>query len=358
MRFYELANETIKLIAAVMKTNSQKSFALNLLSSPFINSPFSLKICSVYERIFFSEYSMQKLCNKLKMLKFRKKMSRKFWQTSRRQIPIGDKTLVMGILNVTPDSFSDGGKFYSLDQALNQAETMITEGADILDIGGESTRPNSAQITTAEEIERVAPVIKEIARRFDIPISIDTTKAAVVEAALDAGAEIINDISGLHFDEEIADVAAKTNAGLILMHLRGTFETMHKQEPVADILREVKNGLRRSVEKAELKGVKREQIALDVGIGFSKTFEQNLELLGKLEEIRADFSDFPMLVGTSRKSFIGKILNAAPADQRLHGTMSSVAIAVFNGAQIVRIHDVRAAVDTARVAEAIRKARK
>ena len=285
-------------------------------------------------------------------------MSRKFWQTSRRQIPIGDKTLVMGILNVTPDSFSDGGKFYSLDEALNQAETMIAEGADILDIGGESTRPDSAQITIAEEIKRVVPAVKEIAKRFDIPISVDTTKAAVVEAAIEAGAEIINDVSGLRFDEKIAEVAAKTDAGLILMHLRGTFETMHKQEPIADILTEVKNGLRRSVEKAELFGVGRQQIALDIGIGFSKTYEQNLELLAKMEEICADFSEFPILVGTSRKSFIGKILNGAPADRRLHGTMSSAAIAIFNGARIVRVHDVRAAVETACVAEAIRKARK
>ncbi len=287
-----------------------------------------------------------------------KKMSRKFWQTSRRQIPISDKTLVMGILNVTPDSFSDGGKFYSLNAAVNQAETIIAEGADILDIGGESTRPNNAQVTAAEEAERVVPVVKEIARRFNIPISVDTTKAAVAEAAVEAGAEIINDVSGLRFDEKVAEIATKTNAGLILMHLRGTFETMHKQEPVADILSEVKNGLRRSVEKAVSFGVERGQIALDIGVGFSKTFEQNLELLANLEEICADFPDLPMLAGTSRKSFIGKILNDAPADKRLYGTMSSVAIAVFNGAQIVRVHDVRAAVETARVAEAIRKARK
>lgn len=286
-------------------------------------------------------------------------MSRKFWQTSRRQIPAEDKTLVMGILNVTPDSFSDGGKFYALDRALKQAEAMIAEGADILDIGGESTRPNSSQISDAEEIRRTAPVIKKIAGGFDVPISIDTTKAAVAAAALEAGAEIINDVSGLRFDEKVAEVAAKTNAGLVLMHLSGTFETMHKQAPVAGgIVREVKNGLRQSIEKAESAGVKTEQIALDVGIGFSKTFEQNLELLAKLEEISAEFSDFPILVGTSRKSFIGKILENAPADARLHGTMSSVAIAVFNGANIVRVHDVRAAIETVRVADAIRKGRK
>jgi dihydropteroate synthase len=285
-------------------------------------------------------------------------MSQKFWQTSRRQIPIGDKTLVMGVLNVTPDSFSDGGKFYLLDRALNQAETIIAEGADILDIGGESTRPNSAQITDEEETKRVIPIIREIAKRFDIPMSIDTTKAAVAGAAIESGAEIINDVSGLRFDEKIAEIAARTNAGLVLMHLRGTFETMHKQKPVADILSEVKSGLRWSVGKAVSLRVKREQIALDVGIGFSKTFEQNLELLAKLEEICADFSELPMLIGTSRKSFISKILNNVSSAERLYGTMSSVAIAVFNGAKIIRIHDVRAGVETARIAEAIRDARK
>jgi dihydropteroate synthase len=285
-------------------------------------------------------------------------MTEKFWQTSRRQIPIGAKTLVMGILNVTPDSFSDGGKFHLLDAALKQAELLIAEGADILDIGGESTRPNSAQITAAEEIERVVPVIKEIAKRFEVPVSIDTTKAEVAGMALEAGAEIINDISGLRFDAKIAEIAARTNAGLILMHSRGEFETMHRQEPVADVLNEVKFGLNWSLEKAFTFQVKPEQIALDVGIGFSKTFEQNLELLAKLVKICADFSGFPMLIGTSRKSFIGKILNGAPANERLHGTMSSVAIAVFNGASIIRVHDVRAALETIRVAEAIRNERK
>jgi dihydropteroate synthase len=162
----------------------------------------------------------------------------------------------------------------------------------------------------------------------------------------------------LRFDAKIAEIAARTNAGLILMHSRGEFETMHRQEPVADVLNEVKFGLNWSLEKAFTFQVKPEQIALDVGIGFSKTFEQNLELLAKLVKICADFSGFPMLIGTSRKSFIGKILNGAPANERLHGTMSSVAIAVFNGASIIRVHDVRAALETIRVAEAIRNERK
>lgn len=263
----------------------------------------------------------------------------------------------MGILNVTPDSFSDGGKFRSLDAALKQAASLIVEGADIIDIGGESTRPNSAQITAAEEVERVVPVIEEIVKRFDAPISVDTTKSVVAECALAAGAEIVNDISGLRFDAKIAEITVRANAGLILMHSRGEFETMHRQKPVADILNEVKCGLNWSVEKAFAFQVKPEQIALDIGIGFGKTFEQNLKLLAKLNEICADFSDFPMLVGTSRKSFIGKILNGTLPEERLHGTMSSVAIAVFNGADIIRVHDVRAAVETVRVAEAIRNER-
>jgi dihydropteroate synthase len=290
------------------------------------------------------------------MLKFRaKQMRTKIWQTARRQFDFDEKTLVMGILNVTPDSFSDGGKFLSAADALHQAERMIAEGADILDVGGESTRPNSARISVEEETRRVVPVIEEIAKRFDFPISIDTTRSEVARRAVEAGAEIVNDVSGLRWDEAIAEIVAATKAGLVLMHLRGTFETMHRQEPVAEILPEVIASLRSSAEKAKNHGVRQEHIALDIGIGFSKTFEQNLELLARFNEICAEFADFPILIGTSRKSFIGKILNGASPDQRLHGTTASVAIAIFNGADIVRVHDVRAAVESARVAREIRK---
>jgi dihydropteroate synthase len=278
----------------------------------------------------------------------------KFWQTSRRGLLFGDKTLVMGILNVTPDSFSDGGKFLSTDNALRRAEQMLSDGADILDIGGESTRPNGEKVSAEEEIRRIVPVIKEISKRFDAPVSIDTTKSEVAKAAIEAGAEIINDVSGLRFDEKIADIAANTHAGLVLMHLRGTFETMHKQAPVADIFQEISNGFRWSIKRAENYGVQPEQIALDIGIGFSKTFEQNLELLANLQLICTEYNKFPMLVGTSRKSFIGRILEGASVSERLHGTMASVAIAVFNGANIVRVHDVNAAVETIRVADAVK----
>lgn len=276
-----------------------------------------------------------------------------FWQTSRRRISL-EKTLVMAILNVTPDSFSDGSEFFSLDDALRQAEKTIAEGADILDIGGESTRPNSSRVSVEEEIRRVVPVIEAVAKRFDIPISIDTSKSEVAEKAVTAGAEIINDVSGLRFDESIAEIAAANKTGLVLMHLRGEFETMHKQKPVENIFREVSEGFRQSIEKARSSGVKDEQIALDVGIGFSKTFEQNLELIARLDKLIEEFPDFPLLVGTSRKSFIGKILNDAPVSERLHGTMATAAISIWNGARIVRVHDVKAAVETVKTVEAIK----
>jgi len=260
----------------------------------------------------------------------------------------------MAILNITPDSFSDGGKFFSIENSLRQAEKLIEEGADILDIGGESTRPKSARVSAEEEICRVVPIIEVIAERFDIPISVDTSKAEVAEKAIEAGAEIINDVSGLRFDERIAEVAAEHKTGLTLMHLRGEFETMHKQEPVADILQEVSSGFKWSIEKAKSFGVDENQIALDVGIGFSKTFEQNLELLAKLDKIIKEFPGFPMLVGVSRKSFIGKILGDVPIDKRLQGSLASAAIAAWNGANIVRVHDVKETVEALKTVKTIK----
>lgn len=278
----------------------------------------------------------------------------KIWQTSRRKIDYENKTLVMGILNITLDSFSDGGKFNTIEKALEQAGKFIKEGADILDVGGESTRPNADKVQINQEIRRVVPVIEEIKERFDVPISIDTSKAEVAEKAVEAGAEIINDISGLRFDEKIAEVAAKYKTGLILMHLRGAFETMHKQKAVENILREVSDGLHQSIEKAYKFGVENKNIAVDVGIGFSKTFEQNLELIAKLDKLCEEFKDFPMLVGTSRKSFIGKILNDVPPADRLNGTLATNVIAAWNGANIVRVHDVKETVEALIVVDAIK----
>jgi dihydropteroate synthase len=277
------------------------------------------------------------------------------WTTSKREFPL-DSPLVMGILNVTPDSFSDGGMFDSVAPALEHARQMIEEGADILDIGGESTRPGSVRVSVGEEIARVVPVIKAVTENLDIPLSIDTSKSEVAEAAVEAGAEIVNDISGLRFDEEIASVASRHRAGLILMHSRGDFETIHSQPPVEDILNEVSVDFERSVAVANRAGVASEQIVLDVGIGFGKTPEQNLELIAKLDKLVSEFERFPILVGTSRKSFIGKLLGDASPNERLAGSIATVAVAIWNGAMIVRVHDVKETVQTVRIVEALRSA--
>jgi dihydropteroate synthase len=275
------------------------------------------------------------------------------WLTSRREISL-EATLVMAIMNVTPDSFSDGGEIASVDDAVRQAERFIAEGAGILDVGGESTRPGSERVSVNEEFDRVVPVIQAITDRFDIPISIDTSKAEVADAALGAGAEIINDISGLRFDERIAEIAARNKTGLILMHSRGQFEAMHTQEPVSDIMAEMLAGFRSSLAIAERYGVATESIVLDVGIGFGKTLAQNLELIGKLDRLIGEFPQYPMLVGASRKSFIGKILDDAPVTERLRGSLAAAAIAIWNGAKVVRVHDVAETVEMVRIVEAIR----
>lgn len=260
---------------------------------------------------------------------------------------------MMGILNVTPDSFSDGGRFADLDAALSRAEEMISEGAAIIDIGGESTRPGSQRVSTEVEISRVVPIIEAIVSRYDIPISIDTSKAAVADAATRAGAQIINDISGLRFDEEIADVAARTGAGLVLMHSQGEFETMHLQPPVDDIVEEVSNDFRRSLAIADVHGVATDKIVLDVGIGFGKTLEQNLGLIAKLGIIADTFKEFPLLVGASRKSFIGRILDGAPPEDRLSGSLAAAVVAVMNGARIIRAHDVKETAEALKIAHAV-----
>jgi dihydropteroate synthase len=270
------------------------------------------------------------------------------WKTARRILTL-DRPLIMGILNVTPDSFSDGGKFADVDAAIRHAEQMIADGADIIDIGGESTRPGSKRIDTDAELSRVLPVIEQIVKAHDIPISIDTTKSSVAAASVEAGAEIINDISGLRWDVELARVAEQTGAGLVLMHSRGSFETMHSSLPVANILDEVATSLRASIILAQGHGVRDEQIALDIGIGFGKTLEQNIELLAKLDEIVAQFVEYPILVGASRKSFIGKILGSVPSDRRLGGSIATALIAAQQGAKILRVHDVAETVQAVKV---------
>jgi dihydropteroate synthase len=266
---------------------------------------------------------------------------------------------VMGVLNVTPDSFSDGGRYNDLGQAVARALEIEAEGADILDIGGESTRPGSKPVSIKEEFDRVMPVIERLRGRLRIPISIDTTKSEVASAAIGAGAEIINDISGLRFDAELAGIAAETGAAIVLMHSRGTPETMHQLPPVDDIFAEVISGLRWSIEEAERRGVPRDRIVLDPGIGFGKTVEQNLQLINGFDRIIGEFG-LPVLLGTSRKSFIKRTLDKSMhADvrdeerERVAGTAVSVAIGVLRGARIVRVHDVGEMTAVVRLTEAI-----
>ena len=273
---------------------------------------------------------------------------------------MNERTLIMGILNVTPDSFSDGGQFSSVDEALAYAEQMISDGADMIDVGGESTRPGGEPVSAEEEIERVVPVIEALSARVDVPLSVDTTKSEVARAALDAGAAIVNDISALRFDFYVADAVARAGAGLVLMHSRGTPATMHRLPPVADIMDEVVSSLRASIHMAERRGVKRESIVIDPGIGFGKSQQQNVELIARLDKLIAAFPDYPLLIGTSRKSFSGKILsddsaNAAPASERLYGTLATIAVSVLKGANIIRVHDVKAAVEVVRVSESIKR---
>jgi len=260
----------------------------------------------------------------------------------------------MAILNVTPDSFSDGGTIVSVDDALSQADKFISDGADIIDVGGESTRPGSLRVSVDEEIRRVVPVIEAIAKRFDIPISVDTSKAEVAEGAVAAGAEIINDISGLRYDVRIGSVAANAGAGIVLMHSRGDFESMHSQEPATDIMTEVSDGFRVALEKAKNLGIADQSVALDVGIGFGKTPEQNLELLAKLDKLIAEFPDHPFVVGASRKSFIGRILDEPEPARRVTGSVAAGVIAVERGAAIVRVHDVKDTAQAISIVYAIR----
>lgn len=261
------------------------------------------------------------------------------WRTMRRTIDL-ENPVLMGILNITPDSFSDGGRFFDRDDALRQLDVLQAGGADIIDVGGESTRPGSAPVDVDEELRRVIPVIEAAVDRVDLPISIDTTKAAVARAALDAGAEIVNDISGLRFDPELATVVAEAGAGLIVMHIRGRPRTMQRDIHYDDLLGEVAAELRDSTNRAFAAGCDRSAIVIDPGIGFGKTAEGNLVLIDGLDQFVE--LGYPILVGPSRKSFIGKVLDLDVAD-RLEATLAACVVAYMRGAKIFRVHDVRPA---------------
>jgi len=272
-----------------------------------------------------------------------------------RTLQLGKRTLVMGALNVTPDSFSDGGKFFDPERAIEQALAMERAGAHLLDIGGESTRPGSAGVSAKEELARVLPVLRALRGRLKIPVSIDTQKSDVAEAALDAGAQIINDISGLKSDPRIAEVAARRRVPLILMHMRGEPRTMQTRGFARDVMKDVTQGLRKSVGIARKAGVGKSQVILDPGIGFGKSFAQNYELLQKLPQLEK--LGYPLLVGTSRKGFLGATLaregKPAPADERIWGTAATVTASILSGVHIVRVHDVAEMVQVARVADCL-----
>jgi dihydropteroate synthase len=260
----------------------------------------------------------------------------------------------MGVLNVTPDSFSDGGKFFDSSDAIEAALAMEAAGADILDIGGESTRPGSQGISVDEELARVLPVLGALVGRLKIPISIDTRKSAVAEAAIAAGAEIVNDVTGLRADPEIAGVAERHRLPLILMHMRGEPRTMQKQPFARNAVRDVISGLKRSIAIARRAGVPKSQIILDPGIGFGKSFKQNYELIARLPEIAR--LGFAILIGPSRKTFLGKTLDGKPPEERIWGTAATVAASILAGAHIVRVHDVAEMVQVARVTDKVLEA--
>lgn len=273
-------------------------------------------------------------------------------KTARRDITLGYRTLVMGIVNVTPDSFSDGGQYLAKDQAIAHALRLVDEGADILDFGGESSRPGALSVSLDEELARVVPVIEAVAGQVETPLSVDTTKAAVARAAIDAGAEIVNDISSMRFDGQMASVIAGAGAAVVLMHMRGTPVDMQAGDlAYGSLWGEVLRFLEERVAAAQKAGIEERQIVVDPGLGFGKSFEDNFKVLRDLHECRV--LGVPVLVGPSRKAFIGGITGGAPAE-RTEGTAAAVTAAIMNGADIVRVHEVEAMKKAAAVADAIK----
>jgi dihydropteroate synthase len=268
-------------------------------------------------------------------------------------VDLSSRTHIMGVLNVTPDSFSDGGKFFKSDDAVRQGMEMIEQGADMIDVGGESTRPGSDPLPTEDELSRVIPVIGSLSRKSDIPVSIDTYKAEVARRALDAGAQMINDISALRFDPGMKEVAAKYKVPIVLMHIKGTPKEMQKDPHYDDVIAEITEYLRQSIGMAQDAGIDREKIIIDPGIGFGKRLQDNLNILKNLKEF--SILECPILVGCSRKSFIGRVLDLR-VEERLEGSLAALAVAVMNGANIVRVHDVRESKRVVGVVDAIRRA--
>jgi dihydropteroate synthase len=271
-----------------------------------------------------------------------------------RTLALGERTLVMGVLNVTPDSFSDGGLYLDAEAAVGRALEMEAAGADIIDVGGESTRPGSEPVSTETELARVLPAVERLRGRLKIPISIDTQKAAVAEAALEAGAEMVNDVSALRTDPALAAVVRRADAALVLMHMRGRPKTMQRGPFARGVMADVTRGLREALGRARAAGIARDRILLDPGIGFGKSVAQNCELLARMPELAR--LGCPLVVGPSRKSFLAKLMGDGTEDNRRWGTAAAVTAAVLAGAHVVRVHDVAEMVLVVRVADAIAEA--
>jgi len=312
---------TLKQISALVKKIEKQPFGLNLIAG---------SILEILKNISQNEYVLK---------------------TFRREINLGKKTLIMGILNVTPDSFSDGGLFYSQQKAVEHGLQMAAEGADIIDIGGESTRPGAVSVEASVELKRVLPVIESLVKQVKIPVSIDTTKAKVAKQAIVGGAEIVNDISALSGDKKMARTIKDESAALILMHMRGNPRNMQKGDLVYDdLMGEITDYLKKSSEKALKAGIEKDCLVIDPGIGFGKTPEDNYKIIKNLSQLKE--LGMPVMIGTSRKSFIGKVTGGEP-DKRIEGTAATVAAAIMNGCHIVRVHDVAAMKKVAAVTDAI-----
>ncbi len=274
-----------------------------------------------------------------------------YWQCRNRKLECDSQPLIMGILNVTPDSFSDGGRFESTAAAIATARQMVGEGADIIDVGGESTRPGAAAVDAAEELRRVADVIEALAGDTDVVISVDTMKAAVAREAIQRGAHIINDVSAMTHDTEMVDVAGEFGAGVVLMHMQESPRTMQQSPHYGDVVADVREYLAKRIADATRAGLARETLAIDPGIGFGKTAEHNLQLIAQLEQFTA--LGQPLLVGLSRKRFLGT-LTGTPVEERLAGSLAGLAGSVLHGANIMRVHDVKESLQAVRIAAAIR----
>lgn len=272
---------------------------------------------------------------------------------SRYDLDLNRKTHIMGILNITPDSFSDGGLHFDASVAIEQGIRMVSDGADILDIGGESTRPGSQPVSLEEELRRTIPVIKALAKKVAVPISIDTYKAEVALQALAAGASIVNDISGLRFDPEMPQVIAQYKVPVVIMHIKGRPREMQQNPEYEALIPEIMDYFRISMRLAKKFGIPDEYMILDPGIGFGKTFDHNLEILNNLEQFT--LFEKPLLVGPSRKAFLGKILGDVPASDRLEGTAAAVAVSIIKGTNIIRVHDVKEMARVAKVIDAIKR---